>query len=87
MPYPGLRRWAQNERRPIKNSPPKPKPDKGMFFRNVPGQMRVVIASDDGEHVLEFPDDGLVFLFINQEAAESLRDDLLDPREFPAVIE
>lgn len=57
-----------------------------LYMRNVPGTIKVVIARESGE-MMDLPDDGLVLLFVTKEAATRLRDDLLDPNDFPDTLE
>lgn len=61
-------------------------PVTAMFFSNVKDKCKVVIADRKTGQTLDLPDDGVVFLFLNRDAAETLRDDLLDPSDFPDIV-
>lgn len=82
MPY----QFNRAKRAAVRDNDPEAVPVTAMFFSNVPDKVKVVIADRETGNTLDLPDDGVVFLFLNKDAAETLRDDLLDPSDFPDVI-
>ena len=76
-PYRGLRK---------RKRPADPTKARGLYFRNVPNTVKVLIANESTGEVIEAPDDLIMFAVINRSAAEHLRDDLLVPAEFPESI-
>lgn len=61
-------------------------PVTGLYFRNHPDTMRVMVADTKSGKVLEIADDIVVFVVINAAAAEHIRDDLLMPHDFPEKV-
>ena len=58
----------------------------GLNFANLPGAIRMYIANKDTGDILEFPHDGVLFMFVNRDIATQMRDDLLNPEEFPDEV-
>jgi len=57
-----------------------------MVLSNTPGSIKMYIANAGNGQVLDFPDDGMLFLFVNKDVAQEMRDDLLNPSEFPDEV-
>lgn len=84
---PRIHDWARGEPRYSRKLKGKVQRQTGLYVSNVPGEVKVVIANRNTGDMIEFPDDAIAFVFINREAAEKMRDDLLDPSEFPEILD
>ena len=87
---PRLSDWASGNpygfRRPKQEIPMDNHEVRGLYFRNVDGQMRVLFANETTGEVIEADDNMITFIVINSEAAEVLRDELLVPSIFPDAV-
>lgn len=79
--------WVNGEPRYSRKIKAKIERQTGLYLSNVPGEVHVVLANRGTGDLMEFPDDAIAFIFVNREAAERLRDDLLDPSDFPEILD
>lgn len=58
-----------------------------LYFTNTPGKCQVIILNQESGEQLLLPEDGVILVLLNQEAAENVRDDILVPSIFPETLD